>query len=330
MKAINNDPIKIIRSVTVTSLFNSCKHKLPSNCQGYRSTQRTDLSSIEYDLGDDRQSIDACYSKVGGGLVVSCLIGTPSTWLPSDLDRFICLSTGQNNSLIRSFSIPDLECPWSIQSNLLFLRSESCIHKLWRSITNDPNLKLCKHNRFKPANQYFNQIMKQSSLKPKQPGDRSISERDFGVPPPHIWSGKAVLIKGLPNRISMSHVENSIIRFGTPIRAVCKLDLDQRYRLKMYWPIYDPLPSPSRTRDHTIDQNINIDEDRSDLNKKKTKFTRIQLVYVSSNLIANHLASQLQRVSPIWLNSNLNNKRTNEPCILGQTSGWQLKARVIY
>ncbi|MBW0520433.1 hypothetical protein O181_060148 [Austropuccinia psidii MF-1] len=210
---------------------------------------------------------------------------------------------------VRCLAIPDLLSNWTTQSHLLFLQDanliQSIIHHLSKKFYGN-QLKLIRPNKY-PAAVKFLKALDGRFI--SNVLNISLNE----IPNNHQWSGRAVLVHGLPSKLSLDHVERSMINFGLPIQPVSSLDDRQRIKLGMYWPIWDPISSSSSFNKESTDS-------------KQTKvITRHQVIYTSSSPIAAFVASELHRSRPSWLGSSLNINSNYQ-----RRLDWELKARVIY
>lgn len=121
------------------------------------------------------------------------------------------------------------------------------------------------------------------------------------IPSPRPFSGRAILLDGIPKKLSHHHVNNSLLRLGYPI-----------------------ITPPSQS-------SWSISTSHSD----QPLLTRYQIVYVNSVALAHHMAGQLHRSRPAWLPSSTSqhlqsqhaSSTANED---GDGTGWELKARVLY
>lgn len=228
-----------------------------------------------------------------GSFSICCLVDAPWTMIPSDISRLVCRITGDADCLARSFVIPDLLGPWTLQSHLLFFTNPTAIYTLGQALVRHPTKRILRVNKYPAGYTYF----------------RALCSPKTGLPPVHPWSGRTVLIRGIPSKLPWTHVEQSLLSFGLPIIPAGSLEPHHRAQLGMYWPIWDPMPQISRKKPSVY----------------QTELTRSQLIYVSSPAMANYVAGELHRTRPAWLASNAESKYSHD-----QSSGWQLKARVVY
>lgn len=120
---------------------------------------------------------------------------------------------------------------------------------------------------------------------------------------PNPFSGKAVLLDGIPIKLSHQHIIQSLSHFGHSI-------IQPQPHQSFPWP-GSIIPIQSKT----------------------PSITRHQIIYCHSNALAHHLAGQLHRSRPAWLPSSSYHPHHHHQ-LSNQTQhdsiGWELKARVIY
>ncbi|EGF97872.1 uncharacterized protein MELLADRAFT_73682 [Melampsora larici-populina 98AG31] len=121
---------------------------------------------------------------------------------------------------------------------------------------------------------------------------------------PNPFSGKAVLLDGIPSKLSPQHVIQSLSHFGHSI-------INPQPCYSFPWPgSINPIQS------------------------KTPSITRHQIIYCHSNALAHHLAGQLHRSRPSWLPSSTSHHHQHHHQFSNQIKqgviGWELKARVIY
>ncbi|KAG0144952.1 hypothetical protein CROQUDRAFT_659250 [Cronartium quercuum f. sp. fusiforme G11] len=112
------------------------------------------------------------------------------------------------------------------------------------------------------------------------------------APNPNPSSGRAVVLDGIPTRLSHQHVTDSLLAFGFPILT---------HTEPRTWPGTAPVTD-------------------------RPMLTRYQVIYLPSIALAYHLAGQLHRSRPAWLP----HRKTSSPSGIEGETGWELKARVLY